>query len=90
MFLIIEIKCINIKNIINGSLKTNKKGNKYIQGNCDVCNTKINRILKKDISMVPNVENNNVREVQVIEEVDKKPNLSKKKNQKRCINDSKS
>jgi len=83
------LKCKTKKNIINGSLKTNKKGNKYIQGNCDDCNTKINRILKKDVSMVPNVENNNVREVEVIEEVDKNPNLSKKKNQKRCINGSK-
>ena len=42
------LKCKDKKEIINGKIMTNKKGNKYLQSNCSVCNNKINKFLKKD------------------------------------------
>ena len=42
------VKCRSKKEIKNGVVKSSKKGNKYIQSNCESCNTKINRFLKKD------------------------------------------
>ncbi len=47
------LKCKSKKEIKGGKLLTNKKGNKYIQGSCDSCGSKINRILKKDSKLEP-------------------------------------
>ena len=47
------LKCKSKKEIKDGKLLTNKKGNKYIQGNCDSCKSRINRILKKDTKLEP-------------------------------------
>ena len=49
------VKCRSKKEIKNGVVKASKKGNKYIQSNCESCNTKINRFLKKDYKL--NVDN---------------------------------
>ena len=49
------VKCRTKKEIKNGVVKSSKKGNKYIQSNCESCNTKINRFLKKDYKL--NVDN---------------------------------
>ena len=48
---LIEIYCIKCKKKVefsNGTVKTNKRGGRYIQGNCNVCYTKVNQFLKKD------------------------------------------
>jgi hypothetical protein len=52
------LKCKSKKEIKGGKLLTNKKGNKYIQGNCDSCGSKINRILKKETKLEPKDNNN--------------------------------
>ena len=49
------VKCRSKKEIKNGVVKSSKKGNKYIQSNCETCGTKINRFLKKDYKL--NVDN---------------------------------
>jgi hypothetical protein len=61
------LKCKCKKEIKGGVLLKNKKNNKYIQGKCDTCGTKINRILKKESKLEPMViepinttENNNI------------------------------
>ena len=46
------LKCKSKKEIKNGKLLTNKKGNRYIQGTCD-CGARINRILKKEAKLEP-------------------------------------
>jgi len=51
------IKCKSKKEFKDGVVKTNKKGNKYIQSNCPSCNTKINRFLKKETKLEPNLSN---------------------------------
>ena len=42
------VKCRVKKEIKNGVVKASKRGNKYIQSNCETCGTKINRFIKKD------------------------------------------
>ena len=44
--------CKDKKELHNGKILTNKKGGKYIQSNCSVCNNKINRFLKKDVDLL--------------------------------------
>ena len=54
------LKCKVKKEINNGKILTNKKGNKYIQGNCD-CGCKINKFLKKDTKIdvdIPDIKDN--------------------------------
>jgi hypothetical protein len=46
------LKCKSKKEIKGGKVLTNKKGNRYIQGNCD-CGARINRILKKETKLEP-------------------------------------
>ncbi len=41
------LKCKDKKELFNGKILTNKKGNKFIQGNC-ACGCKVNKFLKKD------------------------------------------
>jgi len=45
------IKCKSKNEYSNGTIKTNSKGNKYLAANCKVCNTKVNRFLKKDTKL---------------------------------------
>ena len=40
------LKCKSKKDMINGTVKTNVKGNKYISGNCSTCGCKMNKFLK--------------------------------------------
>jgi hypothetical protein len=56
------LKCKDKKEIVNGTVKTNVKGNKYINGNCKDCNKKINRILKKDIKFNFELANDEIKE----------------------------
>lgn len=39
------VKCRSKKEFNNATIKTNKKGVRYAQGNCETCQTKINRFL---------------------------------------------
>jgi hypothetical protein len=41
------LKCKEKKEMHNCKLLTNKKGNEYLQSNCE-CGTKMNKFLKKD------------------------------------------
>ncbi len=41
------LKCKDKKELFNGRILTNKRGLKYIQGNCE-CGCKVNKFLKKD------------------------------------------
>ena len=46
-----KIYCVKCKKKVeysNGSVKTNKRGGRYLQANCNLCNTKVNQFLKKD------------------------------------------
>lgn len=45
------LKCKSQQSINEPSVKTTKRGNKYIQGKCLLCNCKINKFLKNDISI---------------------------------------
>ncbi len=47
------LKCKSKKEMINPTIKTNIKGNKYISGNCKDCGCKMNRFLKKDAVLTP-------------------------------------
>lgn len=47
------LKCKSKKEMINGTIKTNKKNNKFIQGECKDCGCKMNRFLKKDAVLTP-------------------------------------
>ncbi len=47
------LKCKNKKEMINGQIKVNKKGNKYIQAQCKDCGCKMNRFIKKDSKLEP-------------------------------------
>ena len=54
------LKCKEKKELFNGKLLTNKKGNRYIQGTCQ-CGCKVNKFLSKNDKIdvdLPN-ENNN-------------------------------
>jgi len=51
--LIYCIKCKKKVEFSNGTIKTNKRGLKYIQGQCNICNTKVNQFLKKDVKLEP-------------------------------------
>ena len=42
------LKCKKKCEIKNEEIKTNKKGTRYISGNCKVCNCKVNKFIKKD------------------------------------------
>uniref|UniRef100_A0A6C0EDM4 DUF5679 domain-containing protein n=1 Tax=viral metagenome TaxID=1070528 RepID=A0A6C0EDM4_9ZZZZ len=46
------VKCKKKVEINNGTIKTNKKAIRYIQGNCS-CGTKVNRFIKKDTKLDP-------------------------------------
>ena len=45
------VKCKTKVEYSNGSVKTNKRGGRYIQGNCNTCNTKCNQFLKKQLQL---------------------------------------
>lgn len=47
------LKCKNKKEMKNPTIKTNKKGNRYLSGNCVDCNCKMNKFLKKDSKIEP-------------------------------------
>ena len=47
------VKCKKKVEYSNGSIKTNKRGGKYIQASCNICNTKVNQFLKKDTVLEP-------------------------------------
>jgi hypothetical protein len=47
------VKCKSKKEFKDGTVKTNKKGNKYLSGNCITCNTKVNRFIKNDSKIEP-------------------------------------
>ena len=47
------IKCKSKKEFVNGTIKTNKRGVKYISANCKDCSCKCNRFLKKDVKLEP-------------------------------------
>ena len=47
------VKCRSKKEFKNGTIKTNKKGVRYAQGECITCGTKVNRFLKKDVKLEP-------------------------------------
>lgn len=51
------LKCKSKKEMINGQIKTNVKGNKYISGNCKDCSCKMNKFIKKDDKIEPTSEN---------------------------------
>ena len=51
--LIYSVKCKKKVEYSNGSVKTNKRGGKYIQGECNICKTKCNQFLKKDTVLEP-------------------------------------
>lgn len=61
--LIYCIKCKKKVEYSNGTIKTNKRGGRYIQGNCNTCNTKVNQFLKSDTKLEPVGESNNDNEV---------------------------
>jgi hypothetical protein len=47
------LKCKSKKEMLNGSIKTNKRGMRYIQGECKDCGCKMNSFLKKDAVLTP-------------------------------------
>ena len=51
------IKCKSKKEFNNETIKTNKRGVRYISGNCKDCGCKCNRFLKKDTKLEPVGEN---------------------------------
>ena len=52
------LKCKEKKELHNGKLLTNKKGNKYIQGACE-CGCKINKFLSKNTKIDVDIPNEN-------------------------------
>jgi hypothetical protein len=47
------LKCKCKKDITNGQIKTNNKGNKYVSANCKDCGCKVNKFIKQDQKLVP-------------------------------------
>jgi hypothetical protein len=45
------LKCKSKETLKNPSVKTNKRGGKYIQAECIKCNTKVNNFLKNNVSI---------------------------------------
>ena len=47
------VKCKSKNEFNNGTIKTNKRGIRYLSGNCVSCNTKVNKFIKNDSKLEP-------------------------------------